>query len=72
MFYLFLFIGAVEIVFMCPKKCGKVYQTRSGLIMHLKYQCGKAPQFMCEVCLKKFKRPDSLKTHLGLVHHIVR
>lgn len=55
----------------CPNNCGKIYQKKGSLSIHCKYECGKEPQFTCRVCSKKFKRPDSLKTHLGIVHKVV-
>ncbi|KAF2903540.1 hypothetical protein ILUMI_02651, partial [Ignelater luminosus] len=37
----------------CCSKCNKNYKHRKHLTSHLTYECGKEPQFQCEVCLKR-------------------
>lgn len=51
--------------------CGKSYKYRGGLSQHLRFHCGKEPQFECQFCGRKFVQPGSLKTHLGLVHNTI-
>ncbi|XP_053594325.1 sex determination protein fruitless isoform X33 [Microplitis demolitor] len=42
-------IDAVE--FHCPNKnCNKVFNWRSNLTRHMKYECGKSPRFRCSRC----------------------
>lgn len=60
-----------EPFYRCLNNCGKVYQNKGSVKLHMKYECGKDPQFHCSICQKKFKRPDSLRTHMGIVHKVV-
>ncbi|KAF2895315.1 hypothetical protein ILUMI_10858 [Ignelater luminosus] len=32
------------------RKCGKAYKLKSSLTNHVKYDCGKSPQFQCQHC----------------------
>lgn len=42
-------MDAVE--FHCPNKnCTKVFNWRSNLTRHMKYECGKSPRFRCSRC----------------------
>lgn len=56
--------------FVCPN-CGKTYGHRPTLGRHLKYECGLLPQFRCYICHKAFTRKPNLKSHLGIVHHVL-
>lgn len=49
--------------FCCPQ-CGKVYRWKKSLNLHLKYECGKEPQFQCPYCFVKAKRNWHLKQHI--------
>ncbi|CAH1367283.1 unnamed protein product [Tenebrio molitor] len=31
---------------------------------HLRYECGKAPSFVCQYCYKSFHQKSNLKAHL--------
>ncbi|XP_039284548.1 gastrula zinc finger protein XlCGF46.1 [Nilaparvata lugens] len=53
--------------FKCPD-CFKCYKYRSGLYTHRKLDCGKEPQFQCNICYKKFTRKDTLATHTIYKH----
>ncbi|RZF39472.1 hypothetical protein LSTR_LSTR000993 [Laodelphax striatellus] len=53
--------------FACPK-CNRSYRGRNGLQQHMKFECGKEPQFSCTLCPKKFHRKSTLKSHLICVH----
>lgn len=57
-------------VFICST-CGKIYQRKYTAIRHIKFECGSAPQFQCRICCIKFKRSDTLKSHLYVKHKIV-
>lgn len=47
----------------CPM-CGRCYKIRSTLNRHIRYECGMArKKLACEICGKKFSRPDNLKQH---------
>lgn len=47
----------------CPKCC-KVYTYPSTLHRHLKFECGKQPQFKCPHCLYRAHRKDNIKAHI--------
>ncbi|KAJ8927865.1 hypothetical protein NQ314_019609 [Rhamnusium bicolor] len=44
-------------------RCGRGYSVQYTLERHLRYECGVAKQFSCEVCLRKFSRRDILRNH---------
>lgn len=48
--------------------CGRGYKYKSGLFRHVKYECGKEPQFQCVVCQKRFTQQQSLKSHMIYIH----
>ena len=48
--------------------CGKVYSQRASLYRHLKYECGKEPQFHCPFCPHRAKQKSSLTTHIRMLH----
>ncbi|KAK3915463.1 Longitudinals lacking protein, isoforms A/B/D/L [Frankliniella fusca] len=51
----------------CPQ-CGKVYRWRGNLNLHLRQECGKAPQFQCPMCPHRSKQKSNLKTHIVNIH----
>ncbi|XP_050536193.1 gastrula zinc finger protein XlCGF66.1-like isoform X1 [Daktulosphaira vitifoliae] len=53
--------------FLCPN-CGKCYKHRSGILRHLKYECGVEPRFNCKLCWKKFARKEVLDGHMINIH----
>lgn len=48
--------------------CLKAYRYSNGLRRHLKYECGKEPQFQCPHCPYKAKQKVHLKSHVALKH----
>ncbi|XP_050535141.1 zinc finger protein 39-like [Daktulosphaira vitifoliae] len=55
--------------YICDKPgCGRGYKYKSGLFRHVKYECGKEPQFPCVVCHKRFTQQQSLKSHMIYIH----
>uniref|UniRef100_T1HQ25 C2H2-type domain-containing protein n=1 Tax=Rhodnius prolixus TaxID=13249 RepID=T1HQ25_RHOPR len=44
-------------------KCSKTYKYKHGLAQHMRYECGKAPQFQCPYCPYKCKTPGNLRAH---------
>ncbi|CAH1105912.1 unnamed protein product [Psylliodes chrysocephalus] len=50
-------------------KCSRIYKHKITLNRHLKYECGKNPQFSCHFCSKAYKRKDGLEHHLITTHH---
>ncbi|KAJ8924944.1 hypothetical protein NQ315_001107 [Exocentrus adspersus] len=49
-------------------KCQKVYKHKHILKRHLKYECGKEPQFQCTICGHKNKRRYELSIHIKTKH----
>ncbi|KAG8259331.1 hypothetical protein J6590_014800 [Homalodisca vitripennis] len=49
--------------------CGRLYRHKCNLNVHLRYECGKDPQFACNLCAYKAKRKSTLKTHMLLIHN---
>lgn len=56
----------------CPNNCGRVYKYKNGLQAHLKLECGKQPQFKCDVCSRMFSRNSTLKRHKLYVHWLTK
>jgi len=54
-------------VFQCTQ-CGKVYMSKGNLTRHLKFECGKEPQFQCPHCPLRTKHKSSLLTHIYCKH----
>ncbi len=61
--------GFYGILFHCPNNCGHSYKYRGGLSRHVRFECGKEPQFICRICKKKFWQNTHLKRHY-LLHGI--
>lgn len=53
--------------FVC-QKCGKRYQSKTSLSLHIRLECGKDPMFQCQVCLRKFHQGGSLNRHIRTIH----
>jgi hypothetical protein len=47
----------------CPN-CFKQYSTKYTLLRHIKFECGKEPQFPCSQCFKRFKHKSHLVRHM--------
>lgn len=64
-----LFLGASVGSISCSN-CGKTYKHRSSLNNHRKYECGKKPQFLCNLCPYKTFRKGNYGRHLLTQHRI--
>lgn len=64
----YFFQGYMGSRFTCPNSCGKSYKNKRSIWSHLKFECGREPQFECFICLKKFKYKSNMAQHLSLVH----
>lgn len=53
----------------CCPKCGKIYTWSYTMKRHLRFECGKEPQFQCRHCLNKFKRKCHLMSHVRNRHN---
>lgn len=51
--------------------CGRGYQLRTSLLNHLKYECGKDPQFKCSECDYRSKLKGNIKGHMKRKHKVV-
>lgn len=56
---------------LCPNNCGRKYKHKRSIYVHLKYECGVEPQFMCDVCGRKFSQRVTLRNHRVMVHKLV-
>ncbi|KAJ4427505.1 hypothetical protein ANN_25153 [Periplaneta americana] len=50
------------------ENCGKEYKWKQGLLNHVRMECGKDPQFHCDICTYKTHRKGNLTRHLILLH----
>ena len=49
-------------------ECNKSYALEGSLTRHLKYECGKQPQYQCPYCRKRIKLLGNVWQHIRLVH----
>jgi len=52
------------------EKCGKTYTWKQGLLDHVRFVCGKDPQFHCDFCNYKTHRKGNLNRHIFLLHKV--
>lgn len=50
--------------------CGKCYVHNFILNRHIKYECGKEPQFQCPHCPYRSKQKGTLKNHIACRHFV--
>ncbi|KAH1008470.1 hypothetical protein HUJ05_009023 [Dendroctonus ponderosae] len=55
----------------CPK-CFRRYRQKYTLNRHLRYECGVAPQFKCQVCHYVGKQKATAIMHMISVHRLRR
>ncbi|GLH07095.1 Adult enhancer factor 1 [Gryllus bimaculatus] len=61
----------VEAAFPCWA-CGRVYRRMSTLQRHVRYECGKEPQFACQWCPYRAKQKSNLATHCRMLHPLAQ
>lgn len=66
--WIFLFLELIVELYVCPNGCGRHYKYRQGLWAHLKFECGREPQFQCGECIRAFHHKSKLKRHIANVH----
>lgn len=49
-------------------QCGNGYSNNGNLMRHLKFECGKEPQFHCPVCPLRTKHKSNLFSHMYCKH----
>jgi Zinc finger, C2H2 type. len=52
---------------LCPQ-CGKGYSNNGNLMRHLKFECGKEPQFHCPLCPLRTRHKSNLLSHMYCKH----
>lgn len=60
--------GSGKSSFVC-KGCGKSYLHHSSVHKHIRFECGKEPQFKCTFCPHRSKLKSNLKKHLRNSHN---
>lgn len=50
-------------------QCGKMYRQKYNLLSHIRFDCGKEPQFACLICKSRFTRVSSLRRHMKEKSH---
>lgn len=56
-----------KVCFPCDN-CGNVYNYKTSLARHVRFECGKDPQFQCPFCEHRTKHKSSLTTHIDCKH----
>lgn len=51
----------------CPR-CGRRYKLKSSLRNHIKWECGKEPQFQCPFCSYRAKQKMHVVRHVERMH----
>ncbi|ENN73536.1 hypothetical protein YQE_09787, partial [Dendroctonus ponderosae] len=54
-------------LFAC-KTCGRAYKRKSSLYNHMRWECGKEPQFKCSYCPYKGKQKIHFIMHVMAKH----
>jgi uncharacterized Zn-finger protein len=49
-------------------QCGKGYSNNGNLMRHLKFECGKEPQFQCPICPLRTRHKSNLLSHIYCKH----
>jgi uncharacterized Zn-finger protein len=49
-------------------QCGKGYSNNGNLMRHLKFECGKEPQFHCPLCPLRTRHKSNLLSHMYCKH----
>ncbi len=51
----------------CPQ-CNRTYVSNRTLFRHLRYECGKEPQFRCPFCEHRCKLRENMRRHIVIRH----
>jgi len=62
-------MGLEQETFPCLQ-CGNKYRHRQNLVRHIKYECGKEPQFCCPFCTNRYRQKSKLLGHIERKHSI--
>lgn len=60
-------LSSTKVCFPCDN-CGNVYNYKTSLARHVRFECGKDPQFKCPFCEHRTKHKSSLTTHIDCKH----
>lgn len=50
--------------------CGKCYKWKASLRNHLKNECGKEPQYQCDLCSYRTRQKGNFLRHLASMHKL--
>ncbi|XP_051166515.1 zinc finger protein 595-like [Leptopilina boulardi] len=50
--------------------CGKGYKWKESLLKHQRIECGKMPQFTCDICFNRFMHKHHLLKHKTAIHQM--
>jgi uncharacterized Zn-finger protein len=53
--------------YQCPN-CFKSYRMKGTLIRHIRFECGKDPQFQCPYCPQQTKHKSNMLRHIRRHH----
>lgn len=53
--------------YQCPN-CFKNYRMKGTLIRHIRFECGKDPQFQCPYCPQQTKHKSNMLRHIRRHH----
>jgi hypothetical protein len=53
--------------YQCPN-CFKSYRIKGTLLRHIRYECGKDPQFQCPHCPQQTKHKSNMLRHIKRYH----
>ncbi|KAK9893005.1 hypothetical protein WA026_023216 [Henosepilachna vigintioctopunctata] len=62
--------AAMRSGFLCPN-CSRSYKLKSSLRNHMKWECGKEPQFTCSFCSYKAKQKMHINRHIERMHSMI-
>jgi hypothetical protein len=67
--FLILQFSVLRRPYKCPS-CQNRYKHKCSLDKHIKWICGKEPQFQCNLCPRTFKQKYHCKSHMKIVHKL--
>lgn len=66
-FKIYFVLDSTSQAFRCPQ-CGKAYKHKGSLYKHMRWECGKEPQFKCSYCPYMAKQKGRIMMHVAVKH----